>query len=221
MAVAVNKVAQQFLNVQAGVAIPVAMQVFKASDIRVIYGITSQVAVQNVDYTISLANDFNTFTIVPTASLIAKIDALIIADPSEQNYITVRRELDLLTESTAALSRYTPFTSREHDRSAMRDQQLNDKINRSLQLGDRFVGGSPLLTLVELEPDRVLMVDPTGTQLIAGPNANEIENAQAYAERAEAAAAAVDITFDDLPALLAYPTVIPTGKVIRTKSEGY
>ena len=195
MAVAVNKVAQQFLNVQAGVAIPVAMQVFEASDIRVIYGITSQVAVQNVDYTISLANDFNTFTIVPTASLIAKIDALIIADPSEQNYITVRRELDLLTESTSALSRYTPFTSREHDRSAMRDQQLNDKINRSLQLGDRFVGGSPLLTLAELEPDRVLMVDPTGTQLIAGPNANEIENAQAYAERAEAAAAAVDITF--------------------------
>ena len=221
MAVAVNKVAQQFLNVQAGVAIPVAMQAFEASDIRVIYGITSQIAVQNVDYTISLANDFNTFTIVPTASLIAKINALIIADPSEQNYITVRRELDLLTESTAALSRYTPFTSREHDRSAMRDQQLNDKINRSLQLGDRFVGGSPLLTLAELEPDRVLMVDPTGTQLIAGPNANEIENAQAYAERAEAAAAAVDITFDDLPALLAYPTVIPTGKVIRTKSEGY
>ena len=104
MAVAVNKVAQQFLNVQAGVAIPVAMQAFEASDIRVIYGITSQIAVQNVDYTISLANDFNTFTIVPTASLIAKIDALIIADPSEQNYITVRRELDLLTESTAALS---------------------------------------------------------------------------------------------------------------------
>ena len=190
MAVAVNKVAQQFLNVQAGVAIPVAMQAFEASDIRVIYGITSQIAVQNVDYTISLANDFNTFTIVPTASLIAKIDALIIADPSEQNYITVRRELDLLTESTAALSRYTPFTSREHDRSAMRDQQLNDRLNRSLQLGDRFVGGSPLLTLAELEPDRVLMVDPTGTQLIAGPNANEIENAQAYAERAEAAAAA-------------------------------
>ena len=188
MAVAVNKVAQQFLNVQAGVAIPVAMQVFEASDIRVIYGITSQIAVQNVDYTISLANDFNTFTIVPTASLIAKINALIIADPSEQNYITVRRELDLLTESTAALSRYTPFTSREHDRSAMRDQQLNDRLNRSLQLGERFVTDSPLLTLAELEPDRVLMVDPTGTQLVAGPNANEIENAQAYAERSEAAA---------------------------------
>ena len=201
MAVAVNKVAQQFLNVQAGVAIPVAMQAFEASDIRVIYGITSQIAVQNVDYTISLANDFNTFTIVPTASLIAKINALIIADPSEQNYITVRRELDLLTESTAALSRYTPFTSREHDRSAMRDQQLNDKINRSLQLGDRFVGGSPLLTLAELEPDRVLMVDPTGTQLIAGPNANEIENAQAYAERAEAAVETVADIRDEVVAV--------------------
>ena len=189
MAVAVNKVAQQFLNVQAGVAIPVAMQVFEASDIRVIYGITSQIAVQNVDYTISLANDFNTFTIVPTASLIAKINALIAANPSEQNYITVRRELDLLTKSTSALARYTPFTSREHDRSAMRDQQLSDRLNRSLQLGERFVTDSPLLTLAELEPNRVLIVDPTGTQLIAGPNADEIENAQAYAAAAAAAAA--------------------------------
>ena len=221
MAVAVNKVAQQFLNVQAGVAIPVAMQVFEASDIRVIYGITSQVAVQNVDYTISLANDLNTFTIVPTASLIAKIDALIIADPSEQNYITVRRELDLLTESTAALSRYTPFTSREHDRSAMRDQQLNDRLNRSLQLGERFVGGSPLLTLAELEPDRVLIVDPTGTQLIAGPNADEIENAQAYAERAEAAAALVSLQFESVAALLAWNLPLVVGKYISTQAEGY
>lgn len=189
MAVAVNKVAQQFLNVRAGVAIPVAMQVFEASDVRVIYGITSRIAVQNVDYTISLANDFNTFTIVPTASLIAKINALIAANPSERNYITVRRELDLLTESTSALARYTPFTSREHDRSAMRDQQLSDRLNRSLQLGERFVTDRPLLTLAELEPNRVLIVDPTGTQLIAGPNANEIKNAQAYAAAAAAAAA--------------------------------
>lgn len=221
MAVAVNKVAQQFLNVQAGVAIPVAMQVFEASDIRVIYGITSQIAVQNVDYTISQANDFNTFTIVPTASLIAKINALIIADPSEQNYITVRRELDLLTESTAALSRYTTFTSREHDRSAMRDQQLNDRLNRSLQLGERFVTDSPLLTLAELEPDRVLMVDPTGTQLVAGPNANEIENAQAYAERAEAAAALVSLQFENVAALLAWNLPLVVGNYISTQAEGY
>ena len=230
MAVAVNKVAQQFLNVRAGVAIPVAMQVFKASDIRVIYGITSQIAVQNVDYTISLANDFNTFTIVPTASLIAKINALIAADPSEQNYITVRRELDLLTESTSALARYTPFTSREHDRSAMRDQQLSDRLNRSLQLGERFVTDSPLLTLAELEPNRVLIVDPTGTQLIAGPNADEIENAQAYAAaaaaaaadaEAAAAAAATSQQFTNVDELLGWGLPLTVGKYVSTQVEGY
>ena len=225
MAVAVNKVAQQFLNVQAGVAIPVAMQVFKASDIRVIYGITSQIAVQNVDYTISLANDFNTFTIVPKASLIAKINALIAANPSEQNYITVRRELDLLTESTSALARYTPFTSREHDRSAMRDQQLSDRLNRSLQLGERFVTDSPLLTLAELEPNRVLIVDPTGTQLIAGPNADEIENAQAYATAAAAAAAdaeaAASQQFTNVDELLGWGLPITVGRYVSTQVEGY
>ena len=229
MAVAVNKVAQQFLNVQAGVAIPVAMQVFEASDIRVIYGITSQIAVQNVDYTISLANDFNTFTIVPTASLIAKINALIAADPSEQNYITVRRELDLLTESTSALARYTPFTSREHDRSAMRDQQLSDRLNRSLQLGERFVTDSPLLTLAELEPNRVLIVDPTGTQIIAGPNADEIENAQAYAEDAATAAAAAAAAaeaatsqqFTNVDELLGWGLPLTVGRYVSTQVEGY
>lgn len=221
MAVAVNKVAQQFLNVQAGVAIPVAMQVFEAADIRVIYGITSQIAVQNVDYTISLANDFNTFTIVPTASLIAKINALIAADPSEQNYITVRRELDLLTESTSALARYTPFTSREHDRSAMRDQQLSDRLNRSLQLGERFVTDRPLLTLAELEPNRVLIVDPTGTQLIAGPNADEIENAQAYAEAAAAAAALASQQFTNVDELLGWGFPLTVGRYVSTQVEGY
>lgn len=225
MAVAVNKVAQQFLNVQAGVAIPVVMQVFEASDVRVIYGITSQIAVQNVDYTISLANDFNTFTIVPTASLIAKINALIAADPSEQNYITVRRELDLLTESTSALARYTPFTSREHDRSAMRDQQLSDRLNRSLQLGERFVTDRPLLTLAELEPNRVLIVDPTGTQLIAGPNADEIENAQAYAAAAataaEAAAALASQQFTNVDELLGWGLPLTVGGYVSTQAEGY
>lgn len=174
MAVAVNKVAQQFLNVQAGVAIPVAMQAFEASDIRVIYGITSQIAVQNVDYTISLANDFNTFTIVPTASLIAKIDALIIADPSEQNYITVRRELDLLTESTAALSRYTPFTSREFERTALRFQQISEQLHRTVALPPNFVGDDQL-TLPTPIAGRSLIWNSEATGFENGPTSVELD----------------------------------------------
>ncbi len=174
MAVAVNKVAQQFLNVQAGVAIPVAMQAFEASDIRVIYGITSQIAVQNVDYTISLANDFNTFTIVPTASLIAKINALIIADPSEQNYITVRRELDLLTESTAALSRYTPFTSREFERTALRFQQISEQLHRTVALPPNFVGDDQL-TLPTPIAGRSLIWNSEATGFENGPTSVELD----------------------------------------------
>ena len=174
MAVAVNKVAQQFLNVQAGVAIPVAMQAFEASDIRVIYGITSQIAVQNVDYTISLANDFNTFTIVPTASLIAKINALIIADPSEQNYITVRRELDLLTESTAALSRYTQFASREFERTALRFQQISEQLHRTVALPPNFVGDDQL-TLPTPIAGRSLIWNSEATGFENGPTSVELD----------------------------------------------
>ena len=222
MAVAIDKVAERFLNIQAGVAIPVAMPVYEARDIRVIYGILSHDAVQNVDYTITLANDFNTFSIVPTASLIAKIDALIALDPSEVNAITVRRELELTTTSTSALARYTPFTSREHDRSAMRDQQLSERLMRAVILGDRFVGGeTPPLVLAELNPNTTLIVDPTGTQIVAGPTADQIEHAQEYAERAEAAASLIGFDFDNVAALLAFGLPLSPDAYVRTRAEGY
>ena len=134
MVVSTEVVARKYLDVTAGTSISVDIPTFEETDIYVYYGNAGMVAVQGVDYTVALADDFETFTVTPLTSLIGKIDALIAAYPAtETNRITVRRTLDYETESTPAGVRYTPFTSKEFDRNAMRDQQLADGLRRSLQ----------------------------------------------------------------------------------------
>lgn len=190
MVVSVETVAKRYEDVAAGVPISVTIPAYEASDIYVYYGSASLLAVQVTDYTVELGGDFETFTITPTASLIAKIDALIAADPTEENYITVRRALDYKTDATPDGVRYTPFTSREFDRNAMRDAQLAEKLARALVLSPNFVGDEPLLELQSVEPGRALTVNDAGTAIIPGPNAADIADAQANAEIAAAAAAA-------------------------------
>lgn len=190
MAVGTEVVAVRYEDIEAGTPISVPYPLYEALDIQVYYGFAAQLAVYNTDYTITLGEDFDTFTLTPTAALRAKIDALIVADPAnEENYITVRRRLDYLTDSTAAAVRYTPFTSREFERTVLRFQQIQEQLNRCIALTPNFVGDSAQLQISELQPDRVLMADPTGQTVIAGPTVGEIEAAQQYAEDAAQALA--------------------------------
>lgn len=192
MVVSVEAVARRYEDVSASTPISVDLPCYEATDVYVYYGKASLVAVQGTDYTVSLAGDFNTFTVTPTASLITKIDALIAADATETNFITVRRDLDYLTDATAAGVRYTPYTSREFDRNAMRDQQLADELNRSLKLGERFAAPYPDITLAEFPSDvsaEPVLVFKAAGGIGAGPTSAEVANAQA---NANAAAAALD-----------------------------
>lgn len=183
MAVGTEVVAVRYENIVADTPISVPYPVYEALDIFVYYGVESLQAVYSTDYTISLADDFDTFTLTPTASLIAKIDALIAADPTEENFITVRRRLDYLTDSTAAAVRYTPFTSREFERTALRFQQIQEQLNRSLTLTPGFVG-AVALTLPAPSQGRALVWNATENGLENGPTADEVANAEAYAEAA-------------------------------------
>ena len=185
MVVGTDVVALRYEDVEAGTPISVPYPLYEALDIKVYYGLAALVAVYNTDYTITLGDDFDTFTLTPTASLIAKIDALVVADPTEENYITVRRELDLLTSADAAAVRYTPFTAREFDRTVMRFQQVEEKLNRAVVLSPVFVGDEPRLQLNELEPNSSLVTNGDATAIVKGPTATEIANAQAYSEEAK------------------------------------
>lgn len=188
MVVATNTVAQRFEDVQAGVPINATIPLYDESEAFVYYGKASLVAVQNVDYTVTLGEDFNTFEVTPTAALIEKIDALISADPTETNYITVRRTLGYTTEATPAGVRNTQFTSDEFDRLAMKLMQLSEAVERTFSLPPSAVGGAVNLQLAGLEPGHVLMANEDGTAFVPGPDASAVADANANAVAAEQSA---------------------------------
>lgn len=175
MVVSTAVVARRYEDVSAGTPISVAIPAYEASDVYVYYGNASLEAVQGADYTVALAGDFETFTVTPTASLISKIDALVAADATEENYITVRRTLGYTTEATSAGVRYTPFTAKEFDRNAMRDQQIAETLNRALLLAPGFVGDAPRLQLQDLKGGRVLRTNDTGDAVQMGAEAADID----------------------------------------------
>lgn len=215
MAVATEVVAFKALNISAGVPIAVAYPMYEETEVDVYYGKAALLAVLNTDYTVTLQpEEFDTFEITPTASLIAKINALIAGDPTETNFVTIRSNLDYETSSTPAAVRYTPFTSREFDRTSRRFSQIQDALNRALILAPTFVGSSPLLQLNEVEPNRALMFNEDGTAIVAGPTADEIAGAQGYAEAASDSADAAAASAADAAAAAASVSL----KVVATRT---
>ena len=188
MVVSTSVVARRYEDVSAGTPISVDIPAYEAGDVYVYYGDASLVAVQGTDYTVALAGDFETFTVTPTASLLTKINALIAADPTETNFITVRRTLDYLTDATPDGVRYTPYTSREFDRNAMRDMQLADERNRSVRLSEKFVPPYPELTIAEWNEGEALVFGPDGELLGAPVGEADIALAVAAAEAAQTGA---------------------------------
>lgn len=161
MAIATEVVARAYLNISAGTAIPVDFPLFAVDEVKVIYGQGVLTAVQNTDYTVTLGDPFDTFTVTPLAPLLTKINALIAADPTnETNRIVVRRELDYLTSVTPALARQTQFMSAEVDRAVMREIQLDDALARTIRLSENFAGSYPQIDVRNV---------PTGSELAGSP----------------------------------------------------
>jgi len=192
MAVANERVARRFEAIVADVPIPVDIAVFEKTDVYVYYGTESLFAVQNVDFTVTLDEEnFNSFTVTPTASLLAKINALIAADPvNETNFITVRRFMNFMTDTSPGAVRDLEFLSREFDRTALRFAQMYEQAVRSLTLGPRFVDTNAVID--ELVEGTALIYE--GGKIKAGPNAADVANAQQnaalalqYKEEAQAA----------------------------------
>lgn len=159
MVVSTEVVARKYLDVVAGTPISVDIPVYEAGDVYVYFGTAANLAVQGVDYTVTLAEDFNTITVTPLQPLIDKIDAVIASDDSETNFIVVRRALDYKTDATPDGVRYTPFTSREFDRTVMRHQQLKEQVERTLRFNEASLG----VTDFTPTPNTLLGFDSNGT----------------------------------------------------------
>lgn len=212
MAIAVETVALKFDDVTAGTDVAVSIPAFENTDVFVYYGKASIVATEVTDYTLTLAGDFNTFTVTPTAALIAKIDALIAADATETNFIVVRRTLHYQTEATPDGVRYTPFTSKEFERTVMRFQQLDERLNRAVLFPEKIVGDTQQATIDDLTADKVLVMNSDGTVITtsdysltslaadiqtATDKASEASASATAAANAQTAAEAALDSFDD------------------------
>jgi hypothetical protein len=191
MALATLTVRQTYTDVAAATPISVPIPLFETGDIIVYYGNEGAVAVENTDYTITLnETDYSDFTLTPTASLIAKIDALIAADETEANTVTVYRSVTLDTEITPSAARNTDVLSREFDRTMMKLQQLDEALGRAPKLSPNY-GGSPLVIELSATPtEKLVKIDANG-KLVDGPAVSELEaqaSAVAAAEAAQTAA---------------------------------
>lgn len=144
MSVGTETLASKFYNPVASVDISVSWPVFGEDDVVVLYGLAGYTATLDTDYTVTLNpdDDYEDFIVTPTASLISKIDAMIAADGDEEDSIVIRRNMNMLTDMTPTLARLRDQVSLEFDRTAMRFQQLNEGLNRSLQVAETDVSGN-------------------------------------------------------------------------------
>lgn len=206
MAVATEVVARRYINITANTPISVDYPLYEAEDVVVFYGIAPLTATLNVDYTVVLdPPNFDTFILTPTNNLLNKINALTAGDPSETNYITVRRDMDYLTDSTAAAVRYTPFTSREFDRTVLRFQQIAERLNRTISLTPNFVGDTPSMELAGVKENSLIGFDNNGVLVSSETPINEKtlreQDVQALASLIGKTGVITELTFESAKAL--------------------
>jgi hypothetical protein len=125
MAVNISDVELERLGIVAGKEESFAIPTYDTSWIYVYYGNQRTQASPGLDYDIALheENDFQNFTIVPKGSLIDKIDAAIVLDPTEVNKIAVRRHLPYTNDFTESDAFQRAKIEKEFDRLIMRVQE--------------------------------------------------------------------------------------------------
>lgn len=170
MSVPVKKAAEKFLNVVAATPVNCNWQLYDEEELVVIYGYYALTAVLDTDYTVDIDEEDYTFTVTPTAALIAKIDALIAADEEdvETNYITVRRQTDMLSSVTPENVKGVKLLAKEIERMWLAIQEADEKLARAVLLTPKEVGTNP--TEVEtLIAGRLLRVNEDGDGFDMGP----------------------------------------------------
>lgn len=209
MAISTEKVVDTYLNIVAGVPLNCNWPLYDEDEVVVIYGKASLIAELNVDYTVALSPpNYDQFTITPTATLIAKINALIGLDAEEINYATVRRELDYTTSTLPESVRQSTFVSREFERITMKLQQLSERLTRALKFPESEKGGDKISTMPKAadRARKALVFDEFGNLTVSTGDFDDIGTDVALAIAAAAAAAASAVDADnsaDAAALLA------------------
>lgn len=174
MAVITEQVVEKFLNVDTSDVLQNDYPAFDEDDVYVFYGLAGNAAIRNTDFSVQLGNELNeySFTVTVLASLKAKIDAMIVADPDEENQVVVRRIMQYTTVTQPGAVSNVKFTSQEFDRTAMKLMQVAEQSERSVKLGPQYVDEDPpILTLGE--EGEGLMFGADG-KIVPGPRLADI-----------------------------------------------
>jgi len=194
MAVPTVIAAAKYLDVVAAVEISVPFPLKDTSEVEIVYGHDGLVASLNDDYEVVLAVDYLSFTVTPTAALLAKINALIALDPTnELNYLTIRRTQTSITAIDADSARRGTFLQNEIERLHMHVQELWEAVFRSLKFRKKNVGTSPEQVEVDnfVTPGALLAINDTADGVKEGPTYATII-AAAVQTALDAAATAAD-----------------------------
>jgi len=156
-------------------------EVLKAEDIKCIVidtdGNETELVYQT-DYTVDLTNS-----------------SVSLSTPLRNGYtLVIYREVDLTQETEYPEN--SPFPAKSHERAldklTMITQQLAEKVDRAIV---KSISESGNITFAPLEPNKALVVNEDGNKIIMGPNADDIANAQVYAQQASDAADVVNSKF--------------------------
>lgn len=201
MAIATEISAALFTNIVASTPLNCNFPLYEADEVEVVYGTQAFIAVYPTDYTVQLneAEDFEDFTITPTAALLTKINDLIADPPTEEtetNFVVVRRKLDYLTSVQPETVRYTPFLSKEIDRIHMKLIQLAEKVARTLGLPANVVGDLDTEYTISAPVEGKAPVW-RGNKLVAEIDAANIAGAEGFAAAAAASASDAQDRADD------------------------
>lgn len=184
MAVPVDRTVERFEDVEANVAIVCNWTLYISSDVDVYFGDDHELAVQNTDYLVTLnaGVDYTSFTITPKTALLTKIG-------DQDNYIEVRRDLELTNDTTSASARSSNVVSRAFDKVMLRFQQIAEPMARMFRLP--YPVEDYDTTLPEYEANKALTWHPTLKKLINSvQNVNDSPTAQAISAAATAVASA-------------------------------
>lgn len=190
MTLNVETVVLKKLAPQTAVQIDVAIPVFGADEVVVSYGRAGLLMVKDTDFTVELddPNDLDEFKITPLLSMRTKIDALLLADPTEEDAIWVRRVMAFVTDASPGNALHTTWLANEFDRSTAMHQQIKEGFNRTLQASLSKDVALPRLA-AEFAPGTTMVVSPDGLSIIDGPTVTEIAGAAGSAAAAAASAA--------------------------------
>lgn len=192
MSISTEVNAALFEDIEAGIALNNNFPLFAEDEVEVVYGSQGLKAVYPTDFTVELfPNDYDSFTVTPTSSLIAKIEALI-ADPpttaDETNFVVVRRVLDNTTDVEPETIRVTSYLSREIDRIHMKLIGLAEGLARAVSLPATVIGDTINKYTIG-SPSEGKAPVWRGNSLVAEIDAANIAAAEENAATATAAAA--------------------------------